>query len=156
MPNTNTKSTPFHKPPKFSLEPKPFFEIPNPQHPSDFEFLWNSKSPNQTQTNHAKFVLQTTHPKTRENTPSSKPRRPRTVARKVENHPGDRRPHRAATCTPRMVRPRIPIRVRPRAANRSAPSPAINGAPWTGSGSSSPCKIGVSACVTRTLKERVA
>jgi hypothetical protein len=48
-----------------------------------------------------------------------------------------------------MVRPRIPIRVRPRAANWSAPSPAING------GSSSPCKTGVSACVTRTLKERV-
>lgn len=71
VPSTNTKSTPFHKPPKFSLKPKPSFEIPNPQHQSDFEFHRNPKSPNRTPKNHVEFVLQTTHPKTRENTPSS-------------------------------------------------------------------------------------
>lgn len=133
-PSTNTKNTPFHKPQNLSHKSKSSFQFPNPQHPSDFEFQRNSKFPNQITESHAEFVFQTTHPKTRENTPSwSRGVRPREKSRTIgaSGGVGGRRPHRAATCTLRMHRPRMLIRGRPRAANRIAPSEATNTAPRT-------------------------
>lgn len=79
-PNTNTKkSTPSHKPSKFSLESKRFLLIQNPLHPSHPQFHSKPKTRNQIPKSQPQFAPKSIHPKTRENTllTQSLPRRPR-------------------------------------------------------------------------------